>query len=227
MYKTVAEVAAALNQAPNQAIVYENYDGKKYISWDDSVRELNRIFGPFGWSTRAVSQSGHPAEGVYLAAIEVSVTVTDEETDEHITVTRAGFGRAVAQPTQSERNDGLTVSTNLITHDTAASAAGSDALSKATKLLGAAFGLDFYGEAKRARANGQQPQAPRAQGGTQRPPSAAQMRFLASLGYEDADVAGMDFATWKAVLDNKTRKPGTVAKPRGAAVEQTSDAIPF
>lgn len=231
MYKTVSEVLAALSQEPNPAIVETNYDGKKYISWDNSVRELDRIFGPFGWSERAIAMEAHPAEGIYTAAVEVSVTVKADKGDATFTITRAGYGRSTAQASKDERAQGLTVAQNLQTHDTAASAAGSDALSKAVKKLGQAFGLGFYGEAKRERAAGNgAPQRSSYSGGGSRPPSEAQMRFLSSLGYTADDVDGMPFGTWKAILDNKTQKPGTTPRPRpgrAAVAEREPDDIPF
>jgi Rad52/22 family double-strand break repair protein len=219
LYKTYSEVVEALNAAPNPAIVSKNYDGKSYISWDDAVAELNRIFGPFGWSTRAIAQSAHPQQGIYLAAIEVTVTIKADKGDATYTVTRAGFGRAVAQPDKDEQKEGILVSRKLIVHDTAASAAGSDALSKATKLLGKSFGLEFYAEARRARANGN------ASGGTfsgERSFSEKQVGFLKKLGWSDAQIAGMSYQQGKDIMDNRESNPSN-----GNPVQAATGGLPF
>jgi hypothetical protein len=140
--KTVKEVVEALEtrySGPTQ-----DKDGFTYIAWPEVVRQLNAIFGPTFWSSEPVSFTANPEHGIYTAAIKLSATAVDEETGMVVEFTRSGFSTSVAQATRDEKKEGLTISRDPRTHETAADGAGSLALVKATKQLGDAFGLFLY-----------------------------------------------------------------------------------
>lgn len=237
VYKSASEAAALLKErydGPMKGVQGRGGKTYDYIPWNESARQLDKVFGIFGWDSKVTALSAHPAEGVYTAAVEVTARVLDDETGNVITITRSAVGRGTAQPSKDEREKlGLTISQDLGTHDTAAATAGSDAFSRACKLLGDAFGLFLYDKpetasytraaAQSAGSRTQAPrQAPAGQAGTgQGPrPSVKQMTVLNERGYTTEQVEGMDFRDWKGVLDAIFGKYQPEIAPEGEPQER-------
>lgn len=205
--------------------------GKKYtyIPWNITRDEFDRIFGAMGWSNRVVQIESHPEQGVYTAAVEISVYVKDEDGNIRI-ITKAAEGRAVAMASADEiERTGNPVAINLKTHDTAASAAGTDGFSKAAKMFGPALGSDLYDKGGATTGGYQQERtastsAPRqaSSGGNLGPrPSDKQQFHLTKAGFDAARVAEMPFNEWKAELD--TYFAAKDQKPVLAAVKTPAD----
>lgn len=158
-----------------------------YIPWTETVRRLNSVFGLDGWdiSEPVVSYN----DGVYTVALalHVSVEYGEGETSGYFDKRVPGVGSAVA------RGQG---------DDNASKAALSDAISRAAKLLGDQFGFFLY-EEKGNNAPRQQTQSrPTSASSSDRRPSEKQHAILKNqLHFEDAEIAEMPFAQWKAALD--------------------------
>jgi hypothetical protein len=203
LYKNVNDVEHLLAQ-PYSGPTKEK-DGFTYIPASESQKQLDRIFGPLGWSETDPVIAMDPTRGIYVAAERIVVRVEDENGGER-EIGRVGFGRSTAQATKDEREQGLTVTKSLQLHDTAAAAAGTDAFSRACKKFGPAFGADLYGGTKR----------PKTSGGELGPrPSDKQLPWLHKAGLEDEQIAAMPFKEWKAALDAFFAKP------------KDSDDLPF
>lgn len=204
-YRTVAEIVAALHVRIRDDKLKSVKKGGgnlfAYVSWETTAEELDRIYGEFGWSTEPLSYSGDSQSGVYLAALKLTVTAIDDATGMIVTKSAAGFGRGVAEPSGDDREKGLTVASKLQLHDTAASAAGSDAFSKAAKLLGDAFGRFLYKKEEqtpvgRTAPRGQQDTAPNL--GPR--PTVAELALLTAGGVAEGLIAQMPAAVWKKRL---------------------------
>ncbi len=223
MYKRIEEVQAALVTRIDQDKLQTRPDGFTYVPWEVTARQLDHVFGPFGWEENITNQQFDTERGIYIVSRRITgyAELPDENGPRYTTITREGVGTGQGDPT------------NARSTDTAIKAADSDSFSRAAKKLGDAFGLYLYDKSEQtprttSTSTSSAPQrTATTSSGPVRPPSAAQMRFLASLGYSDEDVESMAFATWKAILDNKTQKPGTQPRQRRAQVEETADAIPF
>lgn len=225
VYKSVAEVTAALETAYSGPLKKVRGSGNQmydYIPWNVTLRELTRVFGPFGFDIRVTHSESHPAQGVYTAVVEITARAIDED-GMVISLTRAGQGRSVAQPNKYEREQGLTVATNLATHKTAAAGAASDALSRAAKQLGDAFGLFLYDHEDE---EGTSDAAPAATTSTFTPRSGGanenQHKWLSKNGFSDAQIAAMSYEEAKAELDRIFPKKGS-----GTSRRTQSDAVPF
>lgn len=219
MYKSIEAVTEALNTPLDPSLLRQvRGSGNReysYVPWNVTAKLLTSIFGAEGWSEQVTNQVFDVERGIYtVTRTIIGYAMHDQQV---VTIVRAGVGVGIVN---GEHNTA---------HDTAIKAADSDSFSRAAKKFGPALGLNLYD--KDDPTNQSATRIP-VQGAvtTGRPPSAAQMRFLASLGYTDADVAAMEFSTWKAILDNKTQKPGTTPQRRPALVavpEQAGDNIPF
>lgn len=197
MYKTQAEVEAALAETYSGPIFQREGAGGRtfdYIPWTETVRLLNTVFGPFGWTTSQPIVSYN--EGVYTVTLALTVTVTEAEGDYNtITKTVPGVGQAVSRGA----ND-----------DNAAKSALSDAISRAAKLLGDAFGFGLYekkpGQGQRSSTS-TTPQVTHGDLGFR--PSAKQEAMLRKNNIPFETMTGPE---WKAALDEvfaklKAREP--------------------
>jgi len=255
IYKSASEAAALLHErysGPMKAVRKAGGQVYDYIPWNESARQLDKVFGIFGWDSQVVALEAHPTQGIYTAAVAITARVLDDETGNIISITRSAVGRGSASPTREERDRGIEVAENLGAHDTAAAAAGSDAFSRAAKLLGDAFGLFLYDKEETTASAGYTPaQRPATTTATtNRGPSPKQMAVLIERGYTEAQIAGLSFPQWKGVLDaifdhqqpailpagmpqeRETQQASrTVSgKPtaiRKAAVVQEEDEVPF
>lgn len=211
VYRSASEVAAALAKKYDGTLKTVKGSGNKdfeYIPWNDSLRKLTEVFGPFGWDTRITHSEAHPAEGVYVAVVEVTARVIDDATGAIVTLTRAGQGRSIARPSKFEREQGMTVAVDLGTHKTAAAGAASDALSRAVKQLGDAFGLFLYekdedeGGEQQTYGNSPRRSSSGPSEGTKRGGATPNQRtWLLKNGFSNDDVDGMTFEQASANLD--------------------------
>lgn len=197
--KALSEVMAKLAERYDGPISQREGAGGRsfsYIPWTETVRRLNEVFGIFGWST--TTPVVMLADGVYTVSLALVARVLDDETGSVIEKTVAGVGSAVSRGA----ND-----------DNASKSALSDAISRAAKLLGDQFGFFLYEEkgaapaakaAYSANSNAaRSSEAPRQAAAGDRRPSEKQMKILTGdkLGFTAAEVAEMDFKTWKGHLD--------------------------
>jgi recombination DNA repair RAD52 pathway protein len=185
--KTMSEVAPLLAQRYDGPISQREGPGGRsfsYIPWTVTARQLDEVFGPFGWSTSVPTVIF--AAGVYTVAGTLTVRVVDDESGEIIEKTVPGVGSAVA------RGEG---------DDNASKSALSDFISRAAKLLGDRFGFFLYekgtatGPVTRPMANA----APtNASGDLGRRPSEKQAAILEKNGiaYE-----GVPYEVWHSALD--------------------------
>jgi hypothetical protein len=152
----IEDVVAALKvryDGPTKTV--EDYT---YIPWEQSVYQLDRVFGAFGWSLEPAAQFNDPASGIYTRTVTLTVSAVHPQLG-IVSATRTGEGRAVARASRDELEnrrsinpaDTRQVSDNLKIHDTAIAAAASDALSRAAKLCGDALGLFLYAEKFKAQ----------------------------------------------------------------------------
>lgn len=182
MYKTQAEVEAALAETYSGPIFQREGAGGRtfdYIPWTETVRLLNAVFGPFGWTTSQPVTTYH--DGVYTVTLALTVHVANEQ---GITISKAvpGVGQAVSRGS----ND-----------DNAAKSALSDAISRAAKLLGDAFGFGLY---EKKPGQGQRSTTPRptTSGDLGRRPSDKQAAMLVK---NNIPFETMTFEEWKPALD--------------------------
>lgn len=139
MYRPLSEVLAKLQEriGDDKLKKVEKVKGQTftYIAWNDAARQLDDIFGPFGWAEEVVKTDFDSTNGVYAVTRQlVGYAMAGEEV---VSIRRQAIGRAVAQPS---REGGLTPQS----HDIAIAAADSDSFSRASKKLGDAFGLFLY-----------------------------------------------------------------------------------
>ncbi len=209
MYKTADELEAAL-ALPYSGPTKEK-DGFTYIPATESRRALDRLAGPLGWEESDPVLAIDPAHGIYTAAVRITLHVLDENGTTR-DVSRVGFGRSTAQASKREREEqGLSVTASLQIHDTAAAAAGTDAFSRACKMFGPALGSDLYdGERTQTSSTTSRPSSGYSSTSRPKGPSDAQRGVLNRLGYDDAAIEAMPFATWKGYVDeyfkNRTKK---------------------
>lgn len=183
--KTMSEVAPQLAERYDGPISQrEGPGGRKfsYIPWTVTARQLDEVFGPFGWSTSTPTVIF--AAGVYTVAGTLTVRVVDDESGEIIEKTVPGVGSAVA------RGEG---------DDNASKSALSDFISRAAKLLGDRFGFFLYEKgtepvSRPAAASA----ASGAVGDLGRRPSEKQVAILEKNGiaYE-----GVPYDVWHSALD--------------------------
>lgn len=208
MAKTVEEIEKLLSERYDGPTLEKN--GFTYIPWHAAAKVANRIFGIDGYDV-VVHEVRREGAG-FMACVVVNVSPSDGPS-----FSREGVGYNEL----STRRDGAEMV------DTAIKGAVSDALNRALKLFGDAFGLYLYDKDDDAHtAAPKQAYAPRQTtdtvtvnngGGKEFPPSAGQLKFLHSLGYDDSDIAGMSYKVWKPILDNKTRKDTNAIQTTSAA----------
>jgi hypothetical protein len=194
LYKTVEEVTAALAVKLDASKTESSFEGFTVVPWYEVSRQLDNIFGPFGWSERIVSSFSSPKDGVYSVTREVTVTVVDGKGN-LVTKTVAGVGTSVVKGESGKA------------HKTAAMGADSLSFSKATKKLGDAFGLYLYDKddedsgPHEATPRTNSPKAGSARKGDDIRPSDKQLYALKQAGFSEAEVDEMPFKEWKATLD--------------------------
>lgn len=218
VYKSVAEVVSALETTYSGPLKEAPGSGGKkyqYIPWNVTLRELVRVFGPFGFDTRIVHSEGHPAEGVYISVVEITARAVDED-GTVVNMTRTGQGRSVAQPNKNEREAGYTVAQSLQTHKTTAAAAASDAFSRAAKQMGDAFGLFLYDHEDDDTDGESTSTFTQRSGGV----NANQHKWLVKNGFSDAQIAAMSYEDAKAELDR-------IFPKNGSRRPAQRDAVPF
>jgi recombination DNA repair RAD52 pathway protein len=201
--KTQSEIEAAL-ATPYDGPIFEK-NGFSYIPAREAIKTMNDIFGPLGWSDEITGIEAHPEQGIYVAAIRLTVNFLDENGIERV-VTRGDVGRSTADASGRERNEGNAgiASNQLIVHDRAAAAAATDAFSRATKKFGPALGSALY-DKENQRSNGGAATRPmanaapaNASGDLGRRPSEKQAAILEKNGiaYE-----GVPYEVWHDALD--------------------------
>jgi recombination DNA repair RAD52 pathway protein len=201
--KTQSEIEAAL-ATPYDGPIFEK-NGFSYIPAREAIKTMNDIFGPLGWSDEITGIEAHPEQGIYVAAIRLTVNFLDENGIERV-VTRGDVGRSTADASGRERNEGNAgiASNQLIVHDRAAAAAATDAFSRATKKFGPALGSALY-DKENQRSNGGAATRPmanaapaNASGDLGRRPSEKQAAILEKNGiaYE-----GVPYEVWHSALD--------------------------
>lgn len=189
-YKTIEDVEEKLNGELALPVSQRVGNGGMtfdYVAWTDSYRLLNEIFGIFGWT---MSQPVVIfAAGVYTVSLAITVRVAGDEFGNAVEKTVAGVGQAVSRGD----ND-----------DNAAKAALSDALSRAVKMLGNAFGIGLYEKkgatAAPARRDTVTTGAATGTGGKGPSPKQAKI-LLEHCGYTEDSLASAPFQKWKADLD--------------------------
>ncbi len=192
----VSTQLAARYDGPTYTLDKGNAGKFTYIPWHVSVRQLNDIFGVFGWTSTQPQVS--QADGIVTVTLAITARVVDAQ-GTVIEKTVPCVGSAAARD------------------DNSAKSALSDALSKGVKFFGDAFGF-FLSEEKRgaASANSAPNRAPQGGGsyssngsngnGAARPgggkgPSEKQMKMLLDNGYTEEQIAGLGFKEWKGVLE--------------------------
>lgn len=153
-------------------------NGFTYIPWNEAAKVANRVFGIDGYhvSVLRVEQLG-PG---YMAHVKVSVFPSDA----------AAFSREGIGYNELTGDSGRA-------HDTAVKGAASDALNRAFKLFGEAFGLALYDKAERgdafsnSKASSQSANRPNTQTDTARP-SGANNNGLAGLLSREPQPASKD-----------------------------------
>lgn len=222
--KTLTEITEALSHEYDGPT--EEKDGFTYIPWAAAVDKANHIFGIGGWDVEVrdchletiVDPIEHSPTYQYVATVRVHVHPSDGEG-----FYRDGVGTNDVQFTKAreytDRKTGEVVHVSpkaLI--DTAAKGAASDATTRGLRLFGRALGLGINLDVIAAKAHGitpaktnysptakADPTATKATGPLGYRPSAAQQKFLSSLGWTPEMVATMPAAEWKAKLDTKER----------------------
>jgi hypothetical protein len=196
-YKSVSEVAPVLaSKYDGPTYEREGAGGKKftYIPWTASIKALDEVFGPFGWSM--TQPSVVCAEGQWTVSVGVTVYVQDDETGAVIEKTVGGVGSAPARD------------------DNSAKSALSDALSKAVKLLGNRFGF-FLSEKGGAPTTTNYKAEVKVTGSLGARPSPKQLGVLTKAGYSEEQVAAMPFKDWKACIDAIFAKEELPIAPAG------------
>ena len=242
--KTVEEIETALRDRARADEVLSRVDkgnrGKfTYIPWNETARMMNEVFGVFGWSTYKVSSVDDVERGVYIydGSLIVRAMAGDEVIEKQLT----GRGVGIVSKGSLEKGD-------REAHDTAAKGARSDFLSVAAKCLGEAFGIFLYDKGDPAHTEGYvaahagaavqiatthetstAPQvskpAPTADGkiGLASEKQAAVMR---KNGWNDAQIAELDYATLKAVMDGCFGKSPKIDPPKTVQGGGTLHIVP-
>lgn len=131
------QIIAALQENIKPEQVSARPDGKDYVEWHEATRIANCVFGPLGWSltttmTPTFLGLGDWGEGFFCTR-KITVRYRCSEDKEVYTIERDGEGWIKLQAIG--KGDAI---------DMAFKGAASDAISKATKTFGDAFGLNLY-----------------------------------------------------------------------------------
>jgi hypothetical protein len=143
------QIIEALQENIKSEQISARPDGKDYVEWHEATRIANRVFGPLGWSltttmTPTLLSAGDWGEGFYCTR-KITVRYRCSEDKEVYTIERDGEGWIKLQAIG--KSDAL---------DMAFKGAASDAISKATKTFGDAFGLSLYAPKGRHGASAKQ-----------------------------------------------------------------------
>lgn len=225
LYNSVSEVVAKLNDkgfcAPHIAQVNKgsktNPRWLDVVEWHEAVRMLDEVFGPFGWDAEIVGSHTDYERGVYTVDLTLTGRAVDDETGEVLTLKRPGRGLGLVPRSAIESDS---------EHDRQAHGAKSDAITNASKALGDGFGLFLYQKDRpqsAAPSNGNG--AAHSSGGDKGArPSEKQMKVLLDRGYTQEQVDGMDFKTWKGVIDDIFGKRTPSVAPAGEPAERKAPA---
>jgi recombination DNA repair RAD52 pathway protein len=131
------QIVEALQEYIKPEQISTRPDGKDYVEWHEATRIANRVFGPLGWSltttmTPTYMNAGDWGEGFYCTR-KITVRYRCSEDSLVYTIERDGEGWIKLQAIG--KSDAI---------DMAFKGAASDAISKATKTFGDAFGLNLY-----------------------------------------------------------------------------------
>lgn len=132
-----------------EAALKERYSGPidlirdfSYISWNNSVKAANDIFGSMGWSSTVLSITPVEDGSGYISTVRVSVRAFNDETGVVEECVHDGVGYSDVQTTRDGR----------ALRDTSVKAAASDGISRALKFFGDSFGLFLYDKEERSTA---------------------------------------------------------------------------
>ncbi len=141
MYREINEVLTLLStRIKDEELSWVRGSGGNdyaYVPWEKSVRILTDIFGPFGWKMEIIDRQSDTTNGIYSATVRVTVYA----------ITSTG----IIETSRDGVGVGIRIGDNVQANDTAIKAAASDALSRAVKLLGDAFGMFLYDRGDPAR----------------------------------------------------------------------------
>jgi hypothetical protein len=193
MAKAVAQMQAAL--AKDYAGPTFEKDGRTYIPWNEAVKAANEVFGIDGYDI-TVKQVRREGDG-YVAIVSVTAYPTDGRP-----IVREGVGY----------NDELQTKAGKPLTDMSIKGAASDALNRALKLFGSAFGLNLYDKepAAQERSNGgaasrgQSSGARSSNGSSKRSgPTEKQVEWLVKKGVVESEEEALEmtFEQAKAALD--------------------------
>lgn len=218
-FKTLEEVQTALaTRLPEGQLKVRREENKQtgrvqefsYVPWEVTTRQLDAIFGPFGWTEEVTNQQYDTQKGIYIVTRRITgfAAVTEGEGEDSYThpvsITREGVGVGIA------------AGDNGRAHDTAIKGADSDSFSRAAKKLGDGFGLYLYDRDDPANARPANTENASASASTRQDTSAPtkangptekQRKFLNDLGWNNAAIATMDFKRWKGILEAREHAP--------------------
>ena len=141
----IEERLSAQTDKSNFPYPIKDMNGFDYISWQDTVRQLNNIFGFTGWSSEVREFNEITTENGrgFKSIVRLTCNARDEDGG-IVTFHRDGVGFS----------DIRTTGNGVDLVDTAVKAAESDALSRAAKKLGDAFGLFLYDKKENSSSGG-------------------------------------------------------------------------
>lgn len=139
---TLANIVAELSKTytkENYPYPIKELNGNDYVSWQDTARQMNHIFGPLGWSHEVREfQYTETTDGRgFRSTVRLTVFFLDENNNP-MSVSRDGVGFSTINTTKSGED--------LV--DTAVKTAEHDGLSRAAKKFGDAFALFLYDKKK-------------------------------------------------------------------------------
>jgi recombination DNA repair RAD52 pathway protein len=141
----IEERLSAQTDKSNFPYPIKDMNGFDYISWQDTVRQLNSVFGFTGWSSEVREFNEITTENGRGFKCLVRLTCNARDEDGGIIIFhRDGVGFS----------DIRTTGNGVDLVDTAVKAAESDALSRAAKKLGDAFGLFLYDKKESSNSSG-------------------------------------------------------------------------
>lgn len=137
--RTIADMETLLNGKLEAPV--KKKQGFDYVSWNDSVRQLNRIFGSLGWSDEVVSLTR--TEYGYTCVLKLTFFLPNGTTRTH---TGVGYGIVRKWFTDKITKEEKPLSSEMQAQaeDQGVKSAASDALSRACKRW-AALGIALYG----------------------------------------------------------------------------------
>jgi recombination DNA repair RAD52 pathway protein len=206
--KTLAEIQEALGK--RYAGNTREINGMTYIPWNDTVKQANEVFGHMGWSSEVREFKpillGDGSLWGFQAVVRVAVTAYDEG----VATTTFHDGVGSSDEIRETGRGKLMI-------DMAIKAAESDALSRAFKKFGEAFGLHLYdketagAEKSSNTASAARPATPYTKpttttapksstSGGKGKPTERMASYLVKLGVPEDVIPNMSFETASAVI---------------------------